>query len=43
MVDWLMQQGQMTLVRSRPQAIGMWQALLEEGVITEGWMEYIIF
>ncbi|XP_030846808.1 rap guanine nucleotide exchange factor 4 isoform X2 [Strongylocentrotus purpuratus] len=35
MVDWLMQQGQMTLVRSRPQAIGMWQALLEEGVITE--------
>ncbi|XP_071484074.1 rap guanine nucleotide exchange factor 4-like [Diadema antillarum] len=35
MVDWLMQQGQMMLVRSRPQAIGMWQALLEEGVITE--------
>ncbi|XP_064614683.1 rap guanine nucleotide exchange factor 4-like [Liolophura sinensis] len=31
MVDWLMQQS--SLVHSRTQAVGMWQALLEEGVI----------
>ncbi|ESO82181.1 hypothetical protein LOTGIDRAFT_135052, partial [Lottia gigantea] len=31
MVDWLMQQS--TLVHQRNQAVGMWQALLEEGVI----------
>ncbi|XP_038078021.1 rap guanine nucleotide exchange factor 4-like isoform X2 [Patiria miniata] len=34
MVDWLIQQSPMTLVHSRQQAVGMWQALLEEGVIT---------
>ncbi|XP_072028678.1 rap guanine nucleotide exchange factor 4-like isoform X2 [Amphiura filiformis] len=32
MVEWLMQQS--PLVHSRQQAVGMWQALLEEGVIT---------
>ncbi|XP_070564764.1 rap guanine nucleotide exchange factor 4-like isoform X2 [Ptychodera flava] len=32
MVDWLMQQS--SFVHSRNQAVGMWQALLEEGVIT---------
>ncbi|KAL5006473.1 hypothetical protein ScPMuIL_015279 [Solemya velum] len=31
MVDWLLQQS--SLVHSRNQAVGMWQALLEEGVI----------
>ena len=34
MVDWIMQQ--CTLVHSRTQASGMWQALLEEGVIVHG-------
>ena len=32
MVDWMVEQG----VRSRYQAVGMWQALLEEGVILHG-------
>lgn len=32
MVDWLMQQS--SVVHSRGQAVGMWQALLEEGVIS---------
>nr|XP_006822120.1 PREDICTED: rap guanine nucleotide exchange factor 4-like [Saccoglossus kowalevskii] len=32
MVDWLVQQS--SFVHSRNQAVGMWQALLEEGVIT---------
>ncbi|XP_033735691.1 LOW QUALITY PROTEIN: rap guanine nucleotide exchange factor 4-like [Pecten maximus] len=31
MVDWLLQQG--PLVHSRNQAVGMWQALLEDGII----------
>ncbi|XP_014674517.1 PREDICTED: rap guanine nucleotide exchange factor 4-like [Priapulus caudatus] len=31
MVDWLLQQS--TVVHSRGQAVGMWQALLEEGVV----------
>ena len=34
MVDWLMQQ--CSLVHSRNQAVGMWQALVEEGVIVHG-------
>ncbi len=34
MVDWLMQQS--SIVHSRNQAVGMWQALLEEGVIVHG-------
>ena len=34
MVEWMMQQG--SLVHSRNQAVGMWQALLEEGVIVHG-------
>ena len=34
MVDWMMQQG--AFVHSRNQAVGMWQALLEEGVIVHG-------
>ena len=34
MVDWLIQQS--PLVHSRNQAVGMWQALLEEGVIVHG-------
>ena len=34
MVEWIMQQS--PLVHSRNQAVGMWQALLEEGVIVHG-------
>ena len=34
MVDWLLQQS--SLVHSRTQAVGMWQALVEEGVIVHG-------
>jgi Rap guanine nucleotide exchange factor 4 len=34
MVDWLLQQS--TLVHSRTQAVGMWQALVEEGVVVHG-------
>lgn len=34
MVDWLIQQS--SLVKSRNQAVGMWQALLEEGIIVHG-------
>ena len=38
MVDWLVQQG--AVVHSRNQAVGMWQALLEEGVIVHGKCKY---
>lgn len=35
MVDWLMQQGSSHVrIHSRSQAVGMWQALMEEGVIS---------
>ena len=34
MVDWLMQQS--AVLKSRHQTVGMWQALLEEGVIVHG-------
>lgn len=34
MVDWLLQQS--ALVHSRTQAVGMWQALVEEGVVVHG-------
>ena len=34
MVDWLLQQS--TLVHSRNQAVGIWQALCEEGIIVHG-------
>lgn len=34
LVDWQMQQG--SCVRSRLQAVGMWQVLLEEGVLNQG-------
>ena len=34
MVDWLLQQS--SLVHSRTQAVGMWQALVEEGVVVHG-------
>ena len=34
MVDWLLQQS--PLVHSRTQAVGMWQALVEEGVVVHG-------
>ena len=34
MVDWLMQQS--SPVHARTQAVGMWQALLEESVIVHG-------
>jgi len=33
MVDWMMLQN---VVRSRHQAVGMWQALLEDGVLMHG-------
>ena len=35
MVDWLVQRFP-SLVRSRGQAVGVWQALLEEGVLVHG-------
>jgi len=35
MVDWLVQRFP-SLVRSRCQAVGVWQALLEEGVLVHG-------
>lgn len=35
MVDWLVQRFP-SLVRSRGQAVGAWQALLEEGVLVHG-------
>lgn len=34
LVDWQMQQS--SCVRSRLQAVGMWQVLLEEGVLNQG-------
>ncbi|KAJ8403333.1 hypothetical protein AAFF_G00351050 [Aldrovandia affinis] len=34
LVDWLMQQS--SCVHSRTQAVGMWQALLEDGVLNQG-------
>lgn len=34
LVDWMMQQS--TCVHSRTQAVGMWQVLLEEGVLNHG-------
>lgn len=34
LVDWQMQQS--SCVHSRMQAVGMWQALLEEGVLNHG-------
>lgn len=34
LVDWMMQQS--TCVHSRSQAVGMWQVLLEEGVLNHG-------
>lgn len=34
LVDWLMQQS--SCVHSRLQAVGMWQVLLEEGVLNHG-------
>jgi Rap guanine nucleotide exchange factor 4 len=37
MVDWLLQQS--TLVYSRNQAVGIWQALLEEGLIVHGMLD----
>ncbi|XP_013781749.1 rap guanine nucleotide exchange factor 4-like isoform X2 [Limulus polyphemus] len=42
MVDWLLQQaiGGAVRIHSRAQAIGMWQALLEEGVISHVSQEY---
>ena len=33
MVDWMMTQN---VVRSRHQAVGMWQALLEDGILMHG-------
>ena len=36
MVDWMMLQN---VVRSRHQAVGMWQALLEDGVLMHGGCE----
>ncbi|XP_071956083.1 rap guanine nucleotide exchange factor 4-like isoform X2 [Antedon mediterranea] len=33
MVDWLIQQSPISLIHSRTQAVGMWQSLLEEGVV----------
>lgn len=41
MVDWLMQYS--TLVLTRIQAVGMWQALLEEGVIAHGESYQFVF
>uniref|UniRef100_A0A4W3IRH4 Rap guanine nucleotide exchange factor 4 n=1 Tax=Callorhinchus milii TaxID=7868 RepID=A0A4W3IRH4_CALMI len=38
LVDWMMQQS--TCVHSRSQAVGMWQALLEEGVVNHVDQEY---
>jgi hypothetical protein len=38
MVDWLLQQS--TLVYSRNQAVGIWQALLEEGLIVHGMLDF---
>jgi len=35
MVDWLVQRFP-SLIRSRGQAVGVWQALLEEGVLVHG-------
>lgn len=34
LVDWMMQQS--PCVHSRSQAVGMWQVLLEEGVLNHG-------
>lgn len=41
MVDWLLQQS--TLVYSRNQAVGIWQALLEEGLVVHGEIELCPF
>jgi len=35
MVDWLLQRFS-SLVRARSQAVGVWQALVEEGVLVHG-------
>jgi Rap guanine nucleotide exchange factor 4 len=34
MVDWVLQHS--GLVHSRTQAVGMWQALVEEGIVVHG-------
>lgn len=40
MVDWLLQQS--ALVHCRTQAVGMWQALVEEGVVVHGKHKFIM-
>ena len=41
MIDWLMDQS--AIVTSRHQAVGMWQALLEEGVVVHGeWLRRLV-
>ncbi|KAG1714594.1 Rap guanine nucleotide exchange factor 4 [Nymphon striatum] len=40
MVDWILDAGKNAHILSRPQAVGIWQSLLEEGVIAHVTQEY---